>query len=71
MKVVPVVLRPVKACVVPSLDSCISTINSGISDSITTLSISTEQITVALDPTAGLSSTLVIVTEEGDGTKRE
>ena len=72
MKVVLVTVRPVIVSGVPSLDSCASTINNERSASIIISPITTEQITVILDPRrTGLGGILVTVMEDGAGTGGE
>ena len=63
MKVVPATVGPVRVSGVPSLDSCVSTISSERSDSITDGLNSTVQARVTLVPSMmGLIGSLVILT---------
>ena len=51
VKIVPVTFRPVRVRGVPSLNSCTSTINNDISDSVTAEFNSTVQVSITGDPT--------------------
>lgn len=64
-----VIVGRVSAIVLPSLDSCASTINNERSDSTTAGPRSTAQVRVTADPTMiGLTGSLLRVTEDGCGT---
>ena len=70
LKVVPVLVRPVRVCTCPSLNSCVSTASKVRSGSTTAGLNSTVHVTVTLDlPGAiGLGGSLVIFTDISDGT---
>ena len=72
LKVVPVLVRPVRVCTFPSLNSCASTASKVRSDSTTDGLNSTVHVTVTSDPmVTGLAKLLAIVTEAGRGTETE